>query len=88
MHSYKVHFSNAEQVFDFVTKIRKFDFDMDLKAGCRIVDAKSIVSAAQSVMLLNLHFRFMQMIVPKFWIVLVHILQHNTCSFSTLPLFY
>ena len=46
MHSYKVHFSNEEQVFDFVTKIRKFDFDMDLKAGCRIVDAKSIVSAA------------------------------------------
>ena len=40
MHSYKVHFSNAEQVFDFVTKIRKFDFDMDLKAGCRIVDAR------------------------------------------------
>lgn len=46
MHSYKVHFNNAEQVFDFVTKIRKFVSTWNLKAGCRIVDAKSIVSAA------------------------------------------
>lgn len=45
MQTMKIQFQNADDVFQFVKAVRRFDFDIDLSSGHRVVDAKSIVSA-------------------------------------------
>lgn len=45
MQTMKIEFQNADDVFQFVKAVRRFDFDIDLSSGRRVVDAKSIVSA-------------------------------------------
>lgn len=38
-----VKFSKPEEILDFVNKVQKYPFDMDMKRGRFIVDAKSIL---------------------------------------------
>jgi len=43
MQKYGIRLSLAENVKNFVNIVNKFDFDMDLRAGRHVVDAKSIL---------------------------------------------
>ena len=43
MQKYGIKLSLAENVKNFVNIVNKFDFDMDLRAGRHVVDAKSIL---------------------------------------------
>lgn len=38
-----VKFSNPQEVLEFVNKVSKYPYDMDMKRGRFIVDAKSIL---------------------------------------------
>ena len=38
-----ITFSNPEEVLDFVNRVAKYPFDMDMKRGRFVVDAKSIL---------------------------------------------
>lgn len=38
-----IKFKNPEEVLEFVNKVAKYPFDMDMKRGRFIVDAKSIL---------------------------------------------
>ena len=39
----KITFKNPEEILDFVNTVSKYDFDMDLKKGRIVVDAKSLL---------------------------------------------
>lgn len=39
----KITFKNPEEILDFVNTVSKYDFDMDLKKGRVVVDAKSLL---------------------------------------------
>ena len=38
-----IKFQNPEEVLDFVNKVAKYPYDMDMKRGRFVVDAKSIL---------------------------------------------
>lgn len=38
-----IEFKNPEEVLEFVNKVAKYPFDMDMKRGRFVVDAKSIL---------------------------------------------
>lgn len=38
-----VKFSNPEEVLEFVNKVARYPYDMDLKRGSVVVDAKSLL---------------------------------------------
>ena len=38
-----IKFQNPEEVLDFVNKVAKYPFNMDMKRGRFVVDAKSIL---------------------------------------------
>lgn len=38
-----IKFKNPEEVLDFVNKVAKYPYDMDMKRGRFVVDAKSIL---------------------------------------------
>ena len=38
-----IKFQNPEEVLDFVNKVAKYQYDMDMKRGRFVVDAKSIL---------------------------------------------
>lgn len=38
-----IKFSNPEEVLEFVNKVAKYPYDMDMKRGRFVVDAKSIL---------------------------------------------
>lgn len=39
----KVKFKNPEEVLDFVNKVSKYSYSMDMKRGRFLIDAKSIL---------------------------------------------
>ena len=39
----KITFKNPEEILDFVNTVSKYDFDMDLRKGRIVVDAKSLL---------------------------------------------
>lgn len=43
MNQMMVLFQTPEEILDFVNKVNKYPYDMDLKRGRFVVDAKSIV---------------------------------------------
>ncbi len=43
MQKYDIKLSMAENVKQFVNIVNRYDFDMDLRAGRHVVDAKSIL---------------------------------------------
>ena len=43
MSEMKITFKNTEEILDFVNTVSKYDFDMDLKKGRIVVDAKSLL---------------------------------------------
>ena len=43
MSEMKITFKNPEEILDFVNTVSKYDFDMDLKKGRIVVDAKSLL---------------------------------------------
>ncbi len=43
MHKFDIKLTMAENVKHFVNIVNKYDFDMDLRAGRHVVDAKSIL---------------------------------------------
>ena len=43
MREMKITFKNPEEILDFVNTVSKYDFDMDLKKGRVVVDAKSLL---------------------------------------------
>lgn len=43
MHKYFIGFEKETDVIEFVGKMNKFDCEMDLKSGNRLVDAKSLL---------------------------------------------
>lgn len=43
MQKYDIRLSLAENVKTFVNVVNKYDFDMDLRSGRHVVDAKSIL---------------------------------------------
>lgn len=43
MSELNVSFKNPNEVLDFVSKIEKYPFDMDLSRGSIVVDAKSLL---------------------------------------------
>ena len=43
MQKFDIRLSMAENVKQFVNIVNKYDFDMDLRAGRHVVDAKSIL---------------------------------------------
>ena len=43
MRSVTIHLSLAENVKDFVNIVRKYPYDIDLRSGRHVVDAKSIL---------------------------------------------
>ena len=43
MQKYEIRLSLAENVKNFVNIVSKFDYEMDLRAGRHVVDAKSIL---------------------------------------------
>lgn len=43
MNEMNVTFKNPNEVLDFVTKVEKYPFDMDLSRGSVVVDAKSLL---------------------------------------------
>ncbi len=57
-HAY-VKFEEADQIINFVRIINQYEYDVDVKCGSRIVDAKSIVGvlslARSKVLELILH---------------------------------
>lgn len=38
-----VKFDQADQIINFVRIINRYDYDVDVKCGSRVVDAKSVV---------------------------------------------
>jgi len=43
MQKYEIRLTLAENVKNFVNAVNKYDFEMDLRAGRHVVDAKSIL---------------------------------------------
>lgn len=43
MQKYEIRLTLAENVKNFVNALNKYDFEMDLRAGRHVVDAKSIL---------------------------------------------
>ena len=43
MSEMKITFKNPEEILDFVNTVSKYDFDMDLKKGRIVVDAKTLL---------------------------------------------
>ena len=43
MSKMQITFKNPEEIVAFVNTVSRFDFDMDLKKGCALVDAKSLL---------------------------------------------
>ena len=43
MSEMKITFKNPEEILDFVNTVSKYDFDMDLKKGRIVVDAKCLL---------------------------------------------
>lgn len=43
MTAFKITFQTPEDILDFVSKVEKYDYAMDMKSGRFIVDAKSIL---------------------------------------------
>ena len=43
MQKYEIRLTLAENVKNFVNSVNKYDFEMDLRAGRHVVDAKSIL---------------------------------------------
>lgn len=43
MSEMKITFKNPEEILDFVNTVSKYDFDMDLRKGRIVVDAKSLL---------------------------------------------
>lgn len=43
MSEMRITFKNPEEILDFVNTVSKYDFDMDLKKGRIVVDAKSLL---------------------------------------------
>ena len=43
MSEMKSTFKNPEEILDFVNTVSKYDFDMDMKKGRIVVDAKSLL---------------------------------------------
>lgn len=43
MSEMKITFKNPDEILEFVNTVSKYDFDMDLKKGRVIVDAKSLL---------------------------------------------
>lgn len=43
MHEFRVRFSVPEDILNFVNKVEKYDFAMDMQRGRFIVDAKSFL---------------------------------------------
>ena len=43
MSEMKITVKNPEEILDFVNTVSKYDFDMDLKKGRIVVDAKSLL---------------------------------------------
>lgn len=43
MSEMKITFKNPDEILEFVNTVSKYDFDMDLKKGRFIVDAKSLL---------------------------------------------
>ncbi len=43
MNEMKVTFKNPDEVLEFVNTVSKYEFDMDIKRGHVIVDAKSLL---------------------------------------------
>lgn len=43
MTAFKITFQTPEEILDFVSKVEKYDYAMDMKSGRFIVDAKSIL---------------------------------------------
>ncbi|MCC2256124.1 HPr family phosphocarrier protein [Ruminococcus sp. CLA-AA-H200] len=43
MNEMKVAFKSPEEILEFVNTVSKYEFDMDMKRGRAVVDAKSIL---------------------------------------------
>ena len=55
----KITFKNPEEILDFVNTVSKYDFDMDLKKGRVVVDAKSLLGIMHLGInnIIELHFK-------------------------------
>ena len=49
MRSVTIHLSLAENVKDFVNIVSKYPYDIDLRSGRHVVDAKSILGIFSSI---------------------------------------
>lgn len=43
MSTMNITFKHPDEIIDFVNTVSKFDFDMDMKKGRAVVDAKSLL---------------------------------------------
>ena len=66
MSEMKITFKHPDEILDFVNTVSKYEFDMDMKKGHVVVDAKSLLELCILVLIMKLLCRCTQMTVKNF----------------------